>query len=162
MSLAQARDLAPAAAAARTAGERLTFTGDRRRAVALPLGGIGTGNLVLGGTGALKQWQLHNQGNPLGFAPQSFFAIRLSCPEPPLPFRRVLRGTAIARHREPAPLVNDDLDAAGPYARPATWAEGRDTTFHGAYPFARIDYADDWPVEVEVEAYTPFVPLDHA
>ena len=69
MSLAQARDLAPAAAAARTAAERLTFTGDRRRAVALPLGGIGTGNLALGGTGALKQWQLHNQGNHLGFAP---------------------------------------------------------------------------------------------
>ena len=160
MSLAQARDLAPAAAAARTAAERLTFTGDRRRAVALPLGGIGTGNLALGGTGALKQWQLHNQGNHLGFAPQSFFAIRLSCTEPPLSFRRVLRGTAIARHREPAPLVNDDLDAAGPYARPASWAEVRDTTFHGAYPFARIDYADDWPVEVQLEAYTPFVPLD--
>ncbi len=160
MSLAQARDLAPAAAAARTAAERLTFTGDRRRAVALPLGGIGTGNLALGGTGALKQWQLHNQGNHLGFAPQSFFAIRLSCTEPPLSFRRVLRGTAIARHHEPAPLVNDDLDAAGPYARPASWAEVRDTTFHGAYPFARIDYADDWPVEVQLEAYTPFVPLD--
>ena len=159
MSLAHARDLAPAAAT-RTAAERLTFTGDRRRAVALPLGGIGTGNLALGGTGALKQWQLHNQGNHLGFAPQSFFAIRLSCTEPPLSFRRVLRGPAIARDREPAPLVNDDLDAAGQYARPASWAEVHDTTFHGAYPFARVDYADDWPVEVRLEAYTPFVPLD--
>jgi uncharacterized protein (DUF608 family) len=143
-----------------TAAERRTFAGDRRRAVALPLGGIGTGNLALGGTGALKQWQLHNQGNHLGFAPQSFFALRLSCTEPPLSFRRVLRGPAIAPHREPAPLVNDDLDAAGPYARPVSWPEVRDTTFHGAYPFARIDYADDWPAQVQLEAYTPFVPLD--
>jgi non-lysosomal glucosylceramidase len=143
-----------------TTAERQTFTGDRRRAVALPLGGIGTGNLALGGTGTLKQWQLHNQGNHLGFAPQSFFALRLSCTEPPLSFRRVLRAPAIAPHREPAPLVNDDLDAAGRYARPASWPEVRDTTFHGAYPFARIDYADDWPAEVRLEAYTPFVPLD--
>ena len=143
-----------------TAAERRTFAGDRRRAVAFPLGGIGTGNLALGGTGALKQWQLHNQGNHLGFAPQSFFALRLSCTEPPLSFRRVLRGPAIAPHREPAPLVNDDLDAAGPYARPASWPLVRDTTFGGAYPFARVDYADDWPAEVRLEAYTPFVPLD--
>ena len=143
-----------------TTAERRTFTGDRRRTVALPLGGIGTGNLALGGTGVLKQWQLHNQGNHLGFAPQSFFALRLACTEPPLSFRRVLRGPAVAPHREPAPLVNDDLDAAGPYLRPVSWPEVRDTTFHGAYPFARIDYADDWPAEVQLEAYTPFVPLD--
>lgn len=143
-----------------TTADRRTFAGDRRRAVALPLGGIGTGNLALGGTGALKQWQLHNQGNHLGFAPQSFFALRLSCTEPPLSYRRLLRAPALAPHGEPAPLVNDELDAAAAYARPASWAPVRDTTFHGDYPFARIDYADDWPAEVQLEAYTPFVPLD--
>jgi uncharacterized protein (DUF608 family) len=143
-----------------TTAERRTFTGDRRRAVALPLGGIGTGNLALGGTGVLKQWQLHNQGNHLGFAPQSFFALRLSCTEPPLSFRRLLHSPPVAAHPEPAPLVNDELDAAGRYARPASWPPVRETTFDGAYPFARIDYADDWPAEVQLEAYTPFVPLD--
>jgi non-lysosomal glucosylceramidase len=155
MPRAHARDI-PAMS---MAGRR-TFSGERRRAVALPLGGIGTGNLALGGTGVLKQWQLHNQGNHLGFSPQSFFALRLSCTEPPLSFRRMLRSPAIAPHREPAPLVNDDLDAAGPYARPVSWPDVRETTFGGDYPFARIDYADDWPVQVRLEAYTPFVPLD--
>ncbi len=149
----------PATTGLTTTGRR-TFAGDRRRAVALPLGGIGTGNLALAGTGALTQWQLHNQGNHGGFSPQSFFALRLACTEPPLSFRRVLRGPAIAPHREPAPLVNDDLDPAGRYARPASWPEVRDTSFGGDYPFARVDYADDWPAEVRLEAYTPFVPLD--
>ncbi|HUN36357.1 MAG TPA: GH116 family glycosyl-hydrolase [Trebonia sp.] len=139
---------------------RQAFAGSRRRAVALPLGGIGTGNLAIGGTGALTQWQLHNQGNHRGFSPQSFFALRLSCTEPPLSFRRVLRGPAIEPHPEPAPLVNDDLDPAGPHARSASWPPVRDTTFEGAYPFARVDYADDWPAQVRLEAYTPFVPLD--
>ncbi|HUN31332.1 MAG TPA: GH116 family glycosyl-hydrolase [Trebonia sp.] len=143
-----------------TAAERRTFAGDRRRAVALPLGGIGTGNLALGGTGVLKQWQLMGQGNHLGFSPQSFFALRLSCTEPPLSFRRMLRGPAIMPHPEPAPLVNDHLDAAGPYAGPVSWPDVTSTTFEGAYPFARLDYADDWPAQVRLEAYTPLVPLD--
>src|ERR1700739_3027756 len=60
-----------------TAGK--TYLGEQRRAVALPLGGIGTGNVAIGATGVLKQWQLHHQGNHLGFLPQSFFALRLSC-----------------------------------------------------------------------------------
>ena len=32
------------------------YTGDARRAVAFPLGGIGTGHVALGGDGALRQW----------------------------------------------------------------------------------------------------------
>jgi non-lysosomal glucosylceramidase len=136
------------------------YTGDQRRAVAMPLGGIGTGNVAIGATGVLKQWQLHNQGNHLGFLPQSFFALRMSCTEPPLSVRRVLRAPPVPPHPEPAPLVNDHLDAAGSYARPVSWPAVRDTAFEGAYPFARIEYADDWPAEVRLEACTPFVPLD--
>ena len=142
-----------------TCGAR-TYAGEQRRAVALPLGGLGTGNVAIGGTGVLKQWQLHNQGNHLGFLPQSFFALRLSCTEPPLSVRRVLRAPPVAPHPEPAPLVNDHLDAAGSYAAPVSWPAVRDTRFTGAYPFARIEYLDDWPAEVALEAYTPFVPLD--
>ena len=139
-----------------------TYAGDRRRAVALPLGGIGTGNVAIGGTGVLKQWQLQNQGNHLGFLPQSFFALRLSSVEPPLSFRRVLQAPAVAPHPEPAPLATDHLDAAAGYARPWSWPQVRDTSFEGAYPFARLEYVDDWPADVRLEAYTPFVPLDAA
>jgi non-lysosomal glucosylceramidase len=137
-----------------------TYAGGSRRAVALPLGGLGTGNLSIGATGVLKQWQLHNQGNHLAFLPQSFFALRLSCTEPPLSARRVLQAPPVPPHPEPAPLVNDHLDAAGGYARPFSWPAVRSTRFTGAYPFARIAYRDDWPAEVALEAYTPLVPLD--
>jgi len=137
-----------------------TYSGDRRRAVAMPLGGIGTGNVAIGGTGVLKQWQLQHQGNHLGFLPQSFFALRLAVTEPPVSVRRVLQSPAPPPFPEPAPLVTDHLDAAGSYARQFSWPLVRDTTFEGAYPFARIDYHDDWPAHVRLEAYTPLVPLD--
>ena len=38
---------------------------------ALPLGGIGTGNVSIGADGALRQWQLHNIGNHNGELPDS-------------------------------------------------------------------------------------------
>jgi uncharacterized protein (DUF608 family) len=127
--------------------------------VALPLGGLGTGNFSIGASGVLRQWQLHNQGNHVGFLPQSFFALRLASVEPPRSYARVLQGPSAAA-RPGAPLVNDQLDAAGAYARPFSWPGVKATRFHAAYPFARIDYEDDWPVDVGLEAYTPFVCLD--
>jgi non-lysosomal glucosylceramidase len=147
------------AAAGRESTGRM-YAGDNRRAVAMPLGGIGTGHVAIGGTGVLKQWQLLGQGSHLGFLPQSFFALRMSVTEPPVSIRRVLQAPAPPPHPEPAPLVTDHLDAAGQYARPFSWPLVRDTAFEGAYPFARIDYRDDWPVRVRLEAYTPLVPLD--
>ncbi|BEP13031.1 non-lysosomal glucosylceramidase [Acidothermaceae bacterium B102] len=140
--------------------DRAPYTGDRRRHVAMPLGGIGTGNVALGATGVLKQWQLHHQGNHLGFLPQAFFGLRLLGVEPPLHVRRVLQSPPVDAHPEPAPEVNDQLDAAGDYQRPFAWDTVATTAFSGAYPFARIAYEDDWPVDVRLEAYTPFVPLD--
>jgi non-lysosomal glucosylceramidase len=141
-------------------GAGRTYAGDQRRAVAMPLGGIGAGHVAIGGTGVLKQWQLQNQGNHLGFLPQSFFALRMSVTEPPVSIRRVLQAPAPPPHPEPAPLITDHLDAAGDYARPFSWPLVRDTVFEAAYPFARIDYRDEWPVQVRLEAYTPLVPLD--
>ena len=67
------------------------YRGQRRRMTAMPLGGIGTGTVALAATGALRQWQLHNQGNHLGALPQAFFALRMSSLEPPLSYRRVLQ-----------------------------------------------------------------------
>jgi non-lysosomal glucosylceramidase len=136
------------------------YDGETRRCVAMPLGGIGTGNVALSGTGMLKQWQLHNTGNHLGFLPQSFFGLRFSCVEPPLSIRRILQSPPLGTGDNPAPLVNDHLDAPGSYQPRYGWPMVRDTRFLGAYPFARIDYEDDWPIEVRLEAFTPFVPLD--
>jgi uncharacterized protein (DUF608 family) len=140
--------------------EGMHYDGDARRNVALPLGGIGTGNVSITGTGALRQWEIGNVGNHIGFLPQSFFALRIASVEPPFSYRRVLEARPPAPAAEPAPNVNDDFDAAALYARPFCWPLVRATRFEGAYPFARIDFDDEWPVAVRLEAYTPFVALN--
>ena len=54
------------------------LTGEKLRCSAMPLGGIGTGTIALGGDGLLKQWQITNTVNHRAFVPNSFFAVRTS------------------------------------------------------------------------------------
>jgi len=137
----------------------LRFTGDARRAVAFPLGGLGTGHVALCGDGALRQWQLLGVPNHAGLLPDSFFALRVSSLEPPADVVRLLRAAPLPPSADPAANVSDadvpDRD------RPWRWPFVADSSFAAEYPFARIDYHDpELPVAVALEAHTPFVPLD--
>ncbi|MCO8271707.1 non-lysosomal glucosylceramidase [Actinoplanes sp. TRM 88003] len=133
----------------------MRFTGDARRAVAFPLGGLGTGHVALCGDGALRQWQLLGVPNHDALLPDSFFALRVSSLEPPADVVRLLQSEPPAY--TPAPNVSD-----GVYAAPdRRWPLVEDTMFEAAYPFATVDYHDSaLPVAVTLEAHTPFVPLD--
>lgn len=139
-----------------------TYQGEALRHVAMPLGGLGTGQIALGGDGGLRQWQMANQVNHLGFVPDSFFAIRTSCIEPPLNTVRVLQSReSLEREPRPTPLVNDDAIPAAQRKLLQDYPGVEKTIFTGAYPFARVTYLDEeLPVDVQLEVYSPFVPLD--
>src|ERR1700739_2420221 len=127
--------------------------------LAMPLGGIGTGNLAICADGGLRQWQLHNIGNHAGALPGSFFALRVSRWEPPLDEVRILQAPPRASTGTPVftdAVVRDcqrDLLSRHPgVAR---------TTFCGTYPIARVRYLDPaLPLDVTLEAFNPLVPLD--
>jgi uncharacterized protein (DUF608 family) len=119
--------------------------------VAFPLGGIGTGNVSLGARGDLRDWEIFNRPAKGTLLPNTFFAIRLQ-PEGGTPVTRVLEG------RVQPPFTKShgfDPQTGAGLPRFAT------STFRGEYPFARITFEDpDVPVKVELEAYTPLVPLN--
>jgi hypothetical protein len=54
-----------------------TYQKEALRYVAMPLGGIGAGQVALGGDGGLRQWQIVNQINHQGFVPASIGSYRL-------------------------------------------------------------------------------------
>ena len=136
------------------------FAKDQRRAAALPLGGLGAGHVALCGDGALRQWQLHNIPNHRGHIPGSFFALRLMGVDPPSSIGRILQSAAVPGLENPAPNVSDH-ETPGDSLASERWPFVDDTLFEVAYPYARIRYVDDaLPVEVALEAVTPFVPLD--
>ena len=138
------------------------YQGESLRHVAMPLGGLGTGQIALGGDGGLRQWQMVNQVNHLGFVPDSFFAIRASSVEPPLNVIRVLQSReSLARHDTSTPLVNDDMIPAGQRELLKAHQGVEKTIFTSAYPFAHVAYEDEQlPVDISLEAFSPFIPLD--
>jgi len=123
--------------------------------IALPLGGIGTGTVSLGGRGELRDWEIMNvpakgystvtDGND---AP--FFAIHVK--DGNKKYTKALLG----------PLYDSEYEHY----------EGRSVNHHGlprfenasfdaAYPFGQVNLSDNsMPVKVKIKAYNPLVPGD--
>ncbi|MFF0339789.1 GH116 family glycosyl-hydrolase [Kribbella sp. NPDC004875] len=130
-----------------------TYTGRHLRRIALPLGGIGTGTVSLGGRGNLRDWEIVNRPAK-GFRPgTAFFAVRTVSPS----------GAVTARAVE-GPLDLSEYEGAhGSGAQNHGLPRFRDATFATAYPFGRLELRDaDVPVSVDLEAFNPFVPTDVA
>ena len=114
--------------------------------IAFPLGGIGTGNVSLAGNGYLTEWQLANHVNKGAKVETSFFAVRVK-PAAGKPVTRVL-----AELREPV-MERFESHFSLPHMDRVE--------FIGEYPIGTIRYFDrDIPVNVKLEAYTPFVHGD--
>jgi len=142
--LAWAEDAQPLAPPKGQAGRSYPLTpprvyrGKHLEAVAMPLGGIGTGSIWLDGQGRLSVWQIFNNlSEPR--VPDSFFLVR-----------------ARAGEKEPVTRVLQTQGEAG-----LRGVESLD--YEGGYPIARLTFHDKaLPVEVSMEAMNPMIPLDTA
>ena len=119
--------------------------------LAFPLGGIGTGTISLGGRGNLRDWEIFNRpdkGNDLDWCL-------------PLIRTRTVDGQIEARVLESQlmpPYEGSHGLAAGQFAGVRRLDRCR---FTGIFPFAFVEFEDAaLPVEVTLEAFNPFVPLD--
>ena len=131
-------------------GAQRSYTGTQAGEVAFPLGGIGTGTISLGGRGDLRDWEIFNRPGKRRVLPFSFVAL----------WARPEGGQGTMRTLE------------GPLQPPFTGWNGynresgqglphfQKATFTGTYPIAKVDFEDKaLPVEVSLEAFNPFVPL---
>ncbi len=143
---------------------RHVHRGDALRAVAMPLGGLGTGSIALCGDGSLRQWQINNQINHVACVPHSFFAIWVQPAEPDgLAIARVLQSTALYDTGDPLPppTSNDHLVPPATRALLEALPGVAATEFIGEYPIAELAYFDPaLPVRVTLEAFSPFMPLN--
>jgi non-lysosomal glucosylceramidase len=129
-----------------------TYAADHLRRVALPVGGIGTGTVSLGGRGNLLDWELFNRPAK-GFTPESFLCVRVAGENVRDGVQtRVLEG------------VLPDTEYEGPLGS-QTPLHGlprfRHATFAAAYPFGTVRLSDpDLPLAVTLGAFNPLVPGD--
>lgn len=138
------------------------YKGKTLRHVAMPIGGLGAGQVAICGDGGLRQWEIVNQVNHRGFIPDSFFTIRASSVDPPSDIIRVLQSRQVLEwDAQSTPLVSDGFIPQDQKSLLRHFTGVEKTTFTGAYPFAKVNYEDnELPVGVELQVFNPFVPLN--
>ncbi len=127
-----------------------SYDQDHLTRIAMPIGGIGTGTVSLGGRGDLRDWEISNRPAK-GFEPSSsFFAIHVKQAGSE-PVTRALEGIT-----EP-PYEGQMGDRTTNHHVPRF----QKCEFHAAYPFGQVLLSDpDVPVDVRVEAFNPLIPGD--
>jgi uncharacterized protein (DUF608 family) len=133
-------------------GSQQTYRGRNLDEIAFPLGGIGTGSISLGGWGQLRDWEIMNRPAKGYTVPQSFFTLKVRS-EDGKAETRILQGPA-----------GGSFTASG-HRGMAGFGVGlphfREVAFQGSFPFARVMLKDaEAPVEVTLEAFNPFIPLN--
>jgi len=133
-----------------------TYDQDHLDKIALPLGGIGTGTVSLGGRGDLRDWEIVNRPAK-GFIPWSgqqlgpFFALSLRSAEGK-DWTRALEG--------PLPLSAYE-NSHGSTAVNHGLPRFSRASFAAAYPLGQVSLSDpDVPVEVGLQAFNPLIPGD--
>ncbi|HEU5088673.1 MAG TPA: GH116 family glycosyl-hydrolase, partial [Roseiflexaceae bacterium] len=117
-------------------------------AAAFPLGGIGAGNVSLGARGELRDWEIFHRPAKGTHLPNTFFAIRARAGTQPA-VTRVLEGPL-----QPPHTLSHGYHPGSNAGLPRL----QSSTLTGAYPIAQVAFGDDdLPVQVSLEAYTPFV-----
>jgi len=124
-------------------GESTVYRGDDLDTIAMPVGGICTGQVYLTGDGRLVHWDVFNQRIFTGYGRDNYRLGRV--PDSPLE-----QGFAVQVESGGKKIVRS-LDRVGfPGVR-----------FCGEYPIGTAEYEDkDLPVSVKLEAFSPFIPLN--
>jgi len=133
--------------------------------IGMPIGGIGSGTVYIGGDGKLWVWDIFNERHE-GVVPQSIEHATLKNPH-----------SAGIRERDGANYINPPAqespwhfdqgfavtvgEGAGKVRRTLDHVGFEDITFKGQAPIADISYRDpSLGLSVELEAMTPYIPLD--
>jgi uncharacterized protein (DUF608 family) len=141
-------------------GPQRTFSGDQLTQIAMPLGGIGAGCVCLNGYGGLQDFSIWNHPSttalPEGFAPsKAAFAI--------LHIKGAKPATRLVEGPFPVLKIYDQGLQGEGYRRGGFEGFPRfaKCTFKGEYPIGEVKFADaSIPLEVTLEAWNPFIPLD--
>ncbi|MGL1893841.1 MAG: non-lysosomal glucosylceramidase [Spirochaetaceae bacterium] len=135
-----------------------TYTGKYLRRVALPLGGIGTGTISLGGRGNLQDWAIMNSP-AVGYIPNMTEGMKDIGPFFSLYTETEGKKTLTTLE---GPLDSENFeDSEGCRAINHGLPKFRECSFETAYPLAGVKLKDkNIPIEVTLKAFNPLIPGD--
>jgi len=135
-----------------------TYTGDRLKHIAFPLGGIGAGMFCLQGSGMLGNFSIRNSPD-VHLEPDMFSALCIKSDkgniakviEGQVPYHKIFGGNGVGLSG-----MGNGLHGKN-YGLPRF----KKNDFHGQFPFATINLYDDAiPLVVSIRGWSPFIPLN--
>ncbi len=124
--------------------------------ISLPIGGIGTGTVSLGGRGELRDWEIMNKP-AIGYSTVTkgnnapFFSIYVK-PEGEKPVTRALIGPV-----HPTEYLHEEGRPVNQHGFPRF----ANASFDAAYPVGIVNLTDpSMPVSVKILGFNPFIPGD--
>ena len=133
-------------------GPQKTLQGRNLDEISFPLGGIGTGMISLGGWGQLREWEIMNRPVKKFVFPDSFFSIKIKRGKNQ-PIVKVLQGPPGGTYVGEGHSMSRSLGEGLPHFQ--------HVSFTGSFPFANVSLKDkEVPLEVTLEAFNPFIPLN--
>jgi len=132
------------------------YDGAHLEHISLPLGGIGTGTVSLGGRGELRDWQIMNVP-AIGYSTildgnnAPFFAI----------YTRPQGGEATTKLLA-GPLYPHEMEAQeGCPVNHHGFPRFAKVSFEAAYPFGQVSLSDEaMPVKVRIKGFNPLIPCN--
>jgi len=131
-------------------GKIKEFSGEDLKMIAFPIGGLGTGNITLGGRGEIRELEIFNRPAK-GKAPDfTFFSIWAE-EQGKESVARILERQYFPPYVAWMGIPRNQLPGVSRF---------NEVIFKGEYPFAYLTFEDEEvPLEVKLEAYNPFIPL---
>ncbi len=130
------------------------YTGEALRNIFYPLGGIGTGNILMGGRGNILEFEIFNRAQKDELPPyMTFFSLWYS-EEGSAPGAMVLERKFF-----------DDFDNG--FGQPRQQLSGlprfNEVRWSGAPPLVGLDFEDQRvPLDIHLDCYNPLIPIDVA
>ncbi|MCY3867484.1 MAG: GH116 family glycosyl-hydrolase [Chloroflexi bacterium] len=129
----------------------VSYDQDHLRQIGLPLGGIGTGVVSLGGRGNLHDWEIVNRPAKGFDLQQSFFSL----------YTKSADGSRTATALEGVIPRADYEGARGASIPNHGLPRFRECSFEAAYPFGTVTLSDgSVPLMAQLQAFNPLIPTD--
>lgn len=130
----------------------IQYTQEQLRYVACPLGGIGTGNILVNGYGSIRDFEIFNRAAMDELPPYMTFFSLYAKQDEAKPVVRVMEREFLNEYPNPFGKPRQQLGGLPRF---------KEAVFHNKYPFITIDLIDEEvPLEVKMHAWSPFIPVD--
>lgn len=136
-----------------------TFDQQHLRKVAMPIGGIGTGTISLGGRGNLQDWEIMNSPAK-GYTPHLMDLLFYVAPFFSI-YTKDGNGNKRTKVLEGAIDPSENNSSEGCRTPNHGLPRFRECFFDTAYPFGTVSMMDkNMPVDVQMKAFNPLIPGD--